>query len=218
MRFKKMRIFLLSGLFVIVVSGLSACSTETRLYERWNDTQYSGPKLSKVLVLGVFKDDLQRRSFEANFVKEVNAEHKQAVAGHTIMPAADDYDSKEDILAAVKKTAADAVLITSYNGTIEKQREVAPRVEYVPSMGMGYGRYGYGYGGYYGSRYEAVYRPGYTVTDTIVQLETRVFSVADEKLVWAGKTKSVNASSSEDIVKQLVKLVVEDMKESGLIQ
>lgn len=218
MRVKKMRNFLLSSLLFIVLSGLSACSTETRLYERWNDTQYSGPELSKVLVLGVFKDDLQRRSFEANFVKEVNAEHKQAVAGYTIMPEADDYDSKEDILAAVKKTGADAVLITSYNGTIEKQREVAPRVEYVPSMGMGYGRYGYGYGGYYGSRYETVYRPGYTVTDTIVQLETRVFSVAEEKLVWAGKTKSVNASSGEKIVKQLVKLVVEDMKESGLIK
>lgn len=218
MRVKKMTNFLLSSLLFIVLSGLSACSTETRLYERWNDTQYSGPELSKVLVLGVFKDDLQRRSFEANFVKEVNAEHKQAVAGYTIMPEADDYDSKEDILAAVKKTGADAVLITSYNGTIEKQREVAPRVEYVPSMGMGYGRYGYGYGGYYGSRYETVYRPGYTVTDTIVQLETRVFSVAEEKLVWAGKTKSVNASSGEKIVKQLVKLVVEDMKESGLIK
>ncbi len=218
MRFKKMKNFLAAflpgSLFFIVLAGLSACSTETKLYERWNDTQYSGPKFSKVLVLGVFKNDIRRRSFEANFVKEMDAENKPAVAGYTIMPDTDDYDSKEDILAAVKKIGADAVLITSYIGTIEKQREVAPRVEYVPSMGAGYGRYG----GYYGSRYNAVYRPGYTVTDTIVQLETRVFSVADEKLVWAGKSKSVNASSGENIVKQLVKLVVEDMKESGLIQ
>ena len=218
MRFKTMKNFLPVSLIFIILAGLSACSTETRLSERWNDTQYSGPKLSKVLVLGVFKDDIRRRSFEANFVKEMDAENKPAVAGYTIMPEADDYDSKEDILAAVKKIGADAVLITSYIGTTEKQREVAPRVEYVPSMGAGYGRHGYGYGGYYGSRYNAVYRPGYTVTDSIVQLETRVFSVTDEKLVWAGKSKSVNPSSGEKIVKQLVKLVVEDMKESGLIQ
>ncbi len=198
--------------------GLFSCSTQTRLYESWHDKDYTGPKLQKVLVLGVFKDDIQRRMFEANFVKEVDAEGKQAIAGYTLMPEKEDFDSKQDILAVVNKIGADSVLITSFKGVIEKQREVAPRVDYVPRMGMNYGRYGYGYRGYYGSTYEAVYRPGYTTTDTIVQLETRVYAVENEKLVWAGKTKSVNASSAEQIIKELVSLVVKDMKESGLIK
>ncbi len=210
---------MLFGFFVMAIMlGLSACSSQTRLYERWSDEQYSGPPLTKVLVLGVFKDDVQRRMFEATFAKEVNASGQQAVAGYTLMPNTDDFDTKKDILLAVKKVGADAVLITSYKGTIEKQRDVPARVDYVPSLGMSYGRYGYGYRGYYGSRYEAVYRPGYTTTDTIVQLETRVFSVAQEKLIWAGKSKSVNVSSSEKIVKELVKLVVDDMKKSALIK
>jgi len=218
MSIRKIIYFLLSGAIFTLLIGLSACSSKTTLYERWNDEQYSGPALSKVLVLGIFKDDIQRRSFEATFVKEVNAGNKQAIAGYTLMPNPEDSDTKEDILAAVKKISADSVLITSYKGTEEKQREVPPRVDYVPRIGLGYGRYGYGYGGYYGSRYEMVYHPGYTVTDTIVQLETRVFSVADEKLIWAGKSKSVNVSSGEKIVKDLVRLVVKDMKESGLIK
>lgn len=218
MSIRKIIYFLLSSILFTLFLGLSACSSQTTLYERWNDEQYSGPMLNKILVLGVFKDDIQRRSFEATFVKEVNAKNKQAVAGYTLMPEAEDYDSKEDILAVVKKMGADSVLITSYKGTVEKQREVPPRVDYVPRMGMGYGRYGYGYSGYYGSRYDTVYRPGYTVTDSVVQLETRVFSVANEKLVWAGKSKSVNVSSGEKLVKELVKLVVKDMKESGLIK
>ena len=213
---KLLHLFFIS-LFSLILLGLSACSSQTRLYERWNDEQYSGPMLNKVLVIGIFKDDIQRRSFEANFVNEVNAGGKQAIAGYTLIPESENYHSKEDILAAVKKTAADSVLITSYEGSIEKKREVAPRVDYVPNMG-GYGHYGRGYRGYYGSRYAAVYRPGYTITDTIVQLETRVFSVADEKLVWAGKSKSINASSGEKIVKDLVKLIVKDMRESNLIQ
>ncbi|MCU7834390.1 MAG: hypothetical protein KZQ83_03970 [gamma proteobacterium symbiont of Taylorina sp.] len=204
-------------LFVISLIGISACSSQTRLYERWNDEQYSGPMLNKVLVIGIFKDDIQRRSFESNFVKAVNAGNKQAVAGYTLISTSENYDSKEDILAAVEKAGADSVLITSYEGLIEKQRKVPARVDYIPRMGM-YGRYGYGYRGYYGSRYDAVYRPAYTTTDTIVQLETRVFSVAGEKLVWAGKSKSVNASSGEKIVKELVRLVVDDMRESRLIK
>ncbi|MCW8931995.1 MAG: hypothetical protein OQL19_17395 [Gammaproteobacteria bacterium] len=206
-------------LFILAVMlGLVSCSSQTKLYERWNDTEYVGPKLEKVLILGVFKDDIQRRMFESTFANEVDSKGKQAIAGYTLMPEKEDFDSKEDILAAVKKVGADSVLITSFKGVIEKQRDVPPRVDYVPRMGMRYGRYGYGYGGYYGSTYETVYRPGYTVTDTVVQLDTRVYSVKHEKLVWAGKTKSVNASSAQDVIKELVILVINDMKESGLIK
>jgi len=205
-------------LVVASLLSISACSTQTKLYERWHDKEYSGPKLEKVLVLGVFKDDLQRRIFEELFTSGVNAEGKNAIAGYTLMPEDEDFDSKEDIARAVKKVGADSVLITSYKGVIEKQREVAPRVDYVPRMGMSYGRYGYGYRGYYGSTYAAVYRPGYTVVDKIVQLETRVFSVKNEKLVWAGKTKTVNASSAEDVVEELVQIIIKDMKESALIK
>ena len=177
--------------------GLISCSSNTRLYERWNDNDYTGEKLQKVLVLGLFKDDIQRRAFETAFAERVDSTGKHAVAGHTLMPDEADFDNKEDIIAAVKKVNADAVLITRFKGVIEKERHVVPRLDYVPAMGMGYGSYGYGYSGYYGSSYQAVYRPGYTTMDSIVQLDTRVYSVKTEKLVWAGKTKSVNASSSQ---------------------
>jgi len=209
---KPMMLILLMSLLLV-----SSCSTQTQLYERWHDDQYFGPKLQKVLVLGVFKDDTQRRRFESNFVQAVDKKGKRAVAGYTIMPNADDYDTKEDIVRAVKKIGADAVLITSFKGVVEKENKVPPRVDYVPRMGVGNGRYGYGFGGYYGSRYETVYRPGYTKVDKIVQLETQVFSVKSEKLVWSGKTKSINASSADKITKELVTLVINDMKQSGLI-
>ena len=50
------------------------------------------------------------------------------------------------------------------------------------------------------------------------EIETRVYSVKTEKLIWAGKTKSVNASSSETVIKELAALVIKDMKNSGLIK
>ncbi len=207
-----------TAFLMVAVLGLVSCASNTKLYERWHDGEYAGPKLKKVLVLGIFKDDIQRRAFEAAFVNEVDGTGKRAVAGYTLMPNAEDFDNKEEIIAAVNKIGADSVLITSFKGVIEKQREVPARVDYVPRMGRSYGRYGYGYGGYYGSTYETVYRPGYTTTDTIVQLEIRVYAVQTEKLVWAGKTKSVNASSSEKIIEDLANLVVADMKKNGLIQ
>lgn len=194
--------------------GLTACGSSTRLVDRWSDETLVGNlNLEKVLVLGIFQDEIQRRAFESAFADQVNKGGHEAVAGYTLMPEQQDYDEKSDIEAAVKQVAADAVLITSLKSASKQQRYVPPSVDYIPSMGMGYG-----YGAYYGAAYQAVYRPGYTVTDSIVQLETRVYSVENEKLVWAGNTESVNSASGAKITEELVKLVTDDMRKSGFIK
>jgi len=194
--------------------GLISCVSSTRLIESWHDENYTnGSKLESVLVLGVFQDDTKRRAFEAKFVELVNAGGKQAIAGYTLMPEKNDYDDEQDIIAAVSKINADAVLITSYKGTDQQQRYIPPSVDYAPAMTYG----GY-YGSYYGSAYRRAYSPGYTVTDTVVSLETRIYAVGSKKLVWAGNTKSVNSASSEKATEELVKIVTDDMRESGLIE
>ena len=198
----------------VIALGLISCGSSTRLIESWHDETYAdGSKLETVLVLGVFQDDTQRRAFESRFVENVIAGGKKAIAGYTLMPEESDYDDKEDIVAAVQKVNADSVLITSFKGETEEQRYVPPRVDYAPSMSYG----GY-YGSYYGSAYRRVYQPGYTVVDNIVSLETRVYAVSPEKLVWAGNTKSVNSASPEVVTGELVKIVSDDMRDSGLIE
>ena len=205
---------LLKLMLAIGLIGLAACAGSTHLTERWNDESYvDQPKLKKVLVLGIFQDEAQRRAFEAEFVAQVNAGAGEAIAGYTLMPEQSEYDEKSEIAAAVDQVGADSVLITSFKGASEQQRYVPPSYDYAPSMRMGYG-----YGAYYGAAYQTVYRPGYTVTDTIVQLETRVYAVAEGKLVWAGNTQSINTESSKKITDELVKLVNREMSKSGLIE
>jgi hypothetical protein len=200
-------------ILLLTVSGLVSCTGSTRLIESWYDESYvEEPELETVLVLGIFQDDIQRRAFESKFVEGVISGGKQAIAGYTLMPENEDYDDKQDIAAAIKKTNADSVLITSFKGVSEQERHIQPRVDYVPAMGFGH------YGSYYGAAYQRVYSPGYTVVDTVVSLETRVYSVKAEKLVWAGNTKSVNSASSETIAQELVKIVTDDMRKSGLIK
>ena len=201
--------------FVLIFSvlGIVSCTGSTSLIESWHDeTSVKEPKLKSVLVLGVFQDDTTRRAFENSFAESVVAGGGQAIAGYTLLPEESDYDEEEEIVAAVLNSNVDAVLITHLKDVSDEERYVPPRADYAPAMAYG----GY-YGSYYGSAYHRVYTPGYTVVDTVVSLETRVYSVNPKKLVWAGNTKSINSASSETIAGELVKIVVDDMRSSGLI-
>jgi len=207
-RFKQ-QIVMLAGLMTVL--GLTACST-SRLAERWNDTQYTGPKLQKMLVIGIMKDDIKRRFYEDQFVKAFSSGKRTAIASYNLMPDLREVDNKEKLLEVVRKAGADAVMITRLKAVKKEEREVPPRVDYLPTMGMGFGYYGY-----YNMGYQAVYSPGYTAVDTIVQLETRVFALPSEDLVWAGNTESVNSSSADKIISETAGLIISDMKQSGLI-
>ena len=200
------------SIFIVLFFLLAGCSS-TSLVNRWNDPEYKGPPLQKILVIGIIKDDIKRRSFEQEFTKLISGQGLTGIASYTLLPDLQSADEKSEVLAVVEKVGADGVMVVTLQGVSKEKRDVPPSVDYVPTMGYGYGMYGY-----YGMRHTAVYNPGYTVTDTVVRMDTKLFAVSTEKMIWAGKTESFNASSSAAIVSELEKLVISDMKKSGVVK
>jgi len=209
-RLKNNALFLI---FTILFSCVLAACSSTSLTSRWNDPEYRGPALKKILVIGVIKDDIRRRSFEEEFSSLISAGERTSVASYTLMPDLQSTDQKEEVLAVVDKVGADGVLVVTLQDVSKEQRDVPPSIDYVPTAGFGHGMYGY-----YGMSHTAVYRPGYTVTDTVVRLDTKLFAVSNEKMIWAGKTESFNPSSAGSVINELAKLVTADMKKSGIIK
>lgn len=72
--------------------------------------------------------------------------------------------------------------------------------------------------GYYGYGWASVYDPGYTWTDTVVVIETLVFSVAQNKLLWAGVTESTNPKDAGRLIKEVVTATVKEMTKQGLVR
>lgn len=208
---KKITVF--TSLFIILVF-IAGCST-TSLVNRWSDPKYTGPALEKILVIGIIKDDIQRRSFEEEFSKLISSNGRAGIASYTLMPDLQSADQKEEVLAVVDKVGADGVMIVTLQGVSKEQRDVPPSVNYMPSAGFGYGM---GMYGYYGMSHNTVYTPGYTVTDTVVRLDTKLFAVSTEKMIWAGKTESFNPSSAQTVISELATVVTSDMKKSGMIK
>jgi hypothetical protein len=75
----------------------------------------------------------------------------------------------------------------------------------------GYGRY-YGYGaGMYSS-------PGYYTTDKNYFIETTLYSVNPDKLLWTGTTKTVNPSNVDKTVNDIAAVVSEKMMKDGFLK
>lgn len=207
---KWMCLVLVWGLALCSVT-MMGCASSTQLVESWQEPAFNDKPLKKILVLGVFNEDEIRRMYENKVVNAIGKD--SAIAGYTLMPEVKDYDEKEEIIAAVKKSNADAVMIATMVGFEQKENYRAPEVVgYVPSLGLGHGVYDY-----YAVSYERVYDRGHTVKNTTVKLEATVFSAKTKKMVWAGSTKSVNLESRGKLVDDVAGLIVADMKKAELL-
>jgi hypothetical protein len=193
---------------VIFIAGVltSSCAS-TKLTTTWVDKDYKGKPFSDFLVIGVSDSVSVRRSFEEKFVEQLTQ------AGVDAIPSADAVDiqadkklKKEEILEAVRKNQNDAVIITHLIG-VEKKKVYNPP---PPVLHRGW------YDGY-ASVYGYVHQPGYYSTETFVRLETSVYDVKTEKPIWSGQSETWDPGSEKQIIDEVIKAVIKDMRHNGLL-
>ena len=206
------KIMVLNLIFFLIGLGLFSSCSSTNLVESWSNSSLEMKPIKKILVLGIMEDELQRRQYEDVFVEQISKNGVIGIAGYTVLPDGENYDDKNEIRAAVQKTAVDAALIARLVAITEETTVVPASYSYQPSYGSSYGLYGYA-----GRSSQSMYTPGYTNTDTIVKLETTVFSIPSEEMIWAGTTRSFNPSSTKSVADKNANLIVKDMKKAGLM-
>ena len=70
---------------------------------------------------------------------------------------------------------------------------------------------------YYGYAYRAVYSPPVNVSKTIVRLESNVYDVATEKLVWTAQSESVDAKLLKTDFAKMANLFLDDLRKKKLL-
>lgn len=188
---------------------LSACQT-TETLNTWSDDSQSH-RFSKVLVMAVLKEPVYRKLLEQKLVDALKTEGINAEATSNLYPDNDVLDEAM-IDAAMKKTAADSVMVIRLVDT-RKETVYTPGTVYVPG-GYG-GRYGYGYYGYYGGGYSAISTPGYSTEYNIATVESTVFSAATNKRAWSTITETTETSVNAAI-DSYIKVIGKSVKASGL--
>lgn len=75
-----------------------------------------------------------------------------------------------------------------------------------------------GFYGLYGSSWAGVYSPGYVITDTFVRIETSLYDVKEGRLLWTAVSETMNPSTLDDLIEEVVAAARQELAEQGLIQ
>ena len=73
------------------------------------------------------------------------------------------------------------------------------------------------WGDYWGWGWGTVWAPGYLREERIVKVETLVYSLEDDQLVWAGVSRTLEPLRIESFIAELAVAVSEEMARNGLI-
>ena len=187
---KTVRAFLFA--IPVLSSLIFAGCADTSMQKTWTAPAVGSLKFTKVFVIAVARDDTDRRLAEIAIKNEI--QRVPAIASYDVFPDISDTRDKEKVIKAIKESGADGLIIlrlTSSDTKVDMGTSTARPMEYMV------------YSDYYGSVYDAgAFYSSDTRdigTNTIFNIETRIFDVKTGKPVWIGTTKSdKNAMEDHD--------------------
>ena len=189
-------IFLWALLSIALV--IFSCGGTTVKTKDVRDT-YKGEPVSNILVIAVTGNEHNRRLFENHFARKLQAIGVDAVASEKILPMPPDLRlNKEMIIAAVKKHDNNAVIITQLISGETKEVEIRDVRSY--------------HGYFYDSRPSI-----YSSTSTTLRLETNLYEVKTENLIWSGISDTWSQESTDQIISEVIHGVINNLKEKKII-
>ncbi len=193
--------------FVLVGAGCQKQSqAETTIPASWRNPEFSGVPFTKFFVMGIAKNDANRRLYEDKMVRALQDQGAMAQSSWTMFPQDEKLDRAE-VLVAVEEAQFDAVVIARLRSVHEKE-------QYVPAQPLTSSDL-------YMSGYDAAYAvnssPAHYEKSTTYRVETTIYSARDEMLVWVLVSDTVNPESVEDIIDSLSATIARQMKAGGLI-
>ena len=175
----------------IIAAAAGGCAT-TQLTSVYRDPGLAQVPFHKVLVVFQSANAQLRRTLELRMAGQI----ANAVPAHAIF-SDDEVRDVALVRARLKEQGFDSTVVMRLAG-IERDVTYVPGQFYSvpPGWHSGWGYWGYGW--------RTVYEPGYMRADRVVRVATNVYSVADDKLVFASQSETINPSSLGEVVSEVV--------------
>ena len=164
---------------------------------------------SKVAAVVMMEQVSSRRAAEDALARELTARGAEGVPMYTIFPDEGPSDEPAARAALERQGFAGVVVLRP----IDTQQEVVTTPMYAgPYYSMYWGGYyRYGWGMPWGIGVAEIR------TDTIVSVETLVYSLRQNMLVWGGQSTTTNPSSVDRLVHDTARKVARELERQGLL-
>jgi hypothetical protein len=160
------------GILAFTTFLLTGCS-QTKVTSVWVDQEYEGDGIDDVFVVGVTKDGGLRRIFEDEFVTLFKQRGVKAISSYRLLPDEDLRDEKK-LDSKVIESGSDTILMT-------RILDIRKDTQYIPPDYV----YTGGWHGYYNRAY--MVSPGHTVEYETAVLETNLYDLKTDKLIWSAR-------------------------------
>ncbi len=201
----KKSIFLLACLCGI---SLMSCTT-TRITSSWREPDKTVviDKLNKVLVVAMLKNETSRHKAEDQMVKYLQG--KGVVSYNYLNQSINEKDEKQ-IIEKIKADHFDGAVIM-------RLVDVDKEVNYMPGVISSYPIYYRSFGGYYRRSWMYYSSPNRYFTTRTYTIEVNIYSIKEDRIIWAGLTKTTNPEGVDKMVAEIAKVVYDKMLEEGFI-
>lgn len=205
---KGLRILITACGFAI---ALAACASTT-FTSTWKapDAPPVDPRGREVAAVFISTDEASRRAAEDELVRKLNEHGAHGVPAYSLIPSTDLRD-----MALVKKRLADAGIegVVTMRVIDEKEKTTvtygSPRPAFAP--------YYWSFTGYWGYGWDTAYTPTQVTTNTILRIETLVYSLKRDALVWAGTSRTTDPSAVTRLVEEVADAAAKEMKKQGVL-
>jgi len=191
--------------------ALCACTTTT-FTSTWKapDATALDPTGRRVAAVYIGTDESSRRAAEDVMVRKLEEEGADGIPSYSIIPSSE-VANTDAVRERLKEERVDGIVTMRI--VDEKQetrvRYGTPGPLWTPYYSQFWGYWGYGWG--------APYTPTEVSTTTVLRIETLVYSLDRDKLLWAGTSRTSDPSNIPKLVEEVADAAVKQMVRQGLL-
>jgi hypothetical protein len=195
----------MKSVHTLLALALAACvlpgCAGTKPVAEWRDPALKQP-LRRIAVGAATQDPARRRVVEDTIVARLPA--GSAIASYTFIPEGTERDV-EQVKKLIREQGADGALVVRVAGIDRTARVTAAAP--VPTTAYGY----------WGYAYTTSYAPATVEVDTTVRVDSRLYQLDDERLVWSLSTETQNPDSPAQARTEIADVVVKQLLQANVL-
>jgi hypothetical protein len=198
---------------LLICALFECCAPSTYITGSWKSPaplkQYNS-----ILVAALTNNTIAKATLENDMAKELSKNTNVLKSIDEFPPNISGSDSsKATLMNKVKNINADGILTISIISKETESRYIPGRSPYDP---LGYG-FNDDFWGYYSHWYPSFYDYGYYVQNKVYFIETNLYDVHSEKLIWSAQSKTYNPDDLHTFSKEFSVIIVAKMKTDGVL-